>query len=229
MGVGRQPDGMAPGRQIVAVRVRVAKFESRVSLLSMHSRISGEEWDRRYEEGTTPWDKGYGAPPLAEFLDRRRVEGRVLVPGCGTGHDVRLLASRGALPVGLDISSAAITLARSFPPVGKEEFLLGDFLSGGCGEAAFDWVFEHTCFCAISPEEREAYAEAVWRALKPGGHFLAIFFVTIEDPEGPPFPVSHEEIERIFGPRFDTIESWIPSRSYPAREGREAMRLMRRK
>ena len=195
----------------------------------MHSRISGAEWDGRYEAGTTPWDKGYGAPPLAEFLDRSRVDGRVLVPGCGRGHDVRLLASHGAEPVGLDISALAIAQARTFPTVGNEEFREGDFLNGGCGKEAFDWVFEHTCFCAIHPEERGAYVEAVHRALKPAGHFLAIFFVTIEDPEGPPFPISEAEIDRLFQNRFETIESWVPGRSYPEREGREAMRLMRKK
>ena len=63
----------------------------------------------------------------------------------------------------------------------------------------FDWVWEHTCFCAISPSLRQAYARAVASALRPGGEFLAVFYL---DPgysspdEGPPFGVSKEELDK---------------------------------
>jgi len=90
-----------------------------------HSRY---DWKERYRVGDTPWDKGRPSPPLKSFLARRRVEGRVLVPGCGAGHDVRLLARAGAEAVGLDIVPQAIELARSYPPAGRESDCVGDFL-----------------------------------------------------------------------------------------------------
>jgi SAM-dependent methyltransferase len=94
---------------------------------------------------------------------------------------------------------------------------------------AFDGVFEHTCFCAIDPSQRPAYVEAVASALKPGGQFLAIFYL---DPgndspdEGPPFGVSIAELDRLFLPRFTLLREWLPQHAYPGREGREWLRLM---
>jgi SAM-dependent methyltransferase len=97
---------------------------------------------------------------------------------------------------------------------------------------AFDWVWEHTCFCAIDPSQRPAYVDAVASALKPGGHLLAVFYLDPgnEGPdEGPPFEVSIPELNRLFDARFDLVDEWLPQRTYPGREGREWMRVMRRR
>jgi SAM-dependent methyltransferase len=193
------------------------------------SRLSGSDWSRNYEDGNTPWDKGYGAPPLKEYLDRLPFTGRVLVPGCGRGHDVRLLAEQGAEAVGQDISTVATEMARAIKPVGNETYVTGDFLDPNTDLGSFDLVFEHTCLCAILPEERAAYVRAACGALKPGGNLLSIFYVKLEKSEGPPFPISTEEINKLFHPFFETLESWAPTQTYPVREGREQMRLMRKK
>jgi methyl halide transferase len=52
------------------------------------------DWESAYVLGETPWDKGFASPPLSWFLQLGQwlPAGRVLVPGCGRGHDVRLLA-----------------------------------------------------------------------------------------------------------------------------------------
>ena len=55
------------------------------------------DWNRRYEENDTPWDKGEAHPVLRDMLARDALSGRVLVPGCGAGHDVRELAAAAAL------------------------------------------------------------------------------------------------------------------------------------
>jgi len=96
----------------------------------------------------------------------------------------------------------------------------------------FDWVFEHTCFCAIDRSRRAAYVESTHMALKRGGQLLAIFYL---DPgndspdEGPPFEVSLGELDRLFLPRFELLREWLPARTYPGREGREWMRVFRRR
>ena len=53
------------------------------------------DWNNAYEENRMPWDKGAAAPPLLEYLERAEMKGRIFVPGCGLGHDVRALASTG--------------------------------------------------------------------------------------------------------------------------------------
>ena len=191
------------------------------------------DWNSAYENDDTPWDKGYAAPPLAEFLERQTIAGKVLVPGCGTGHDVRLLARQGAEVTGLDIAPGALRKAERFLAVGRERYVLGDFLlPDEKHRGVFDWVVEHTCLCAIEPKDREGYVQSLKRALKPGGQFLAVFFreVTNDAGEGPPHPISAKEIDRLFGKGFEFLESFTPRQTYPSRPvGCEEVRWMRRR
>ena len=187
------------------------------------------DWNSRYEAGDTPWEKGAAAPPLFEYLLTHRVPGSVLVPGCGYGHDVRLLAKHGAEPLGLDLAPSALVCAERFPRVGVESYFLGDLFDlDQSFRERFDTVFEHTCFCAIDPSLREEYVRVIHSTLRRQGMLLAIFYIEIEDPEGPPFPVSDEELNRLFDPYFKKLRRWIPSMAYPGRENREQMRLMRK-
>jgi SAM-dependent methyltransferase len=167
-----------------------------------------------------------------DFFAEHPIRGRVLVPGCGLGHDVRALAAAGAEAIGIDIAPSAVEAARKFPPAGRERYDMADlFALPPPLRGAFDWVWEHTCFCAIDPSMRTAYVEAVAGALAPGGHLLAIFYL---DPandhpdEGPPFEVSLAELDRLFLPRFTLVREWLPAHAYPGREGREWIRLMTR-
>ena len=69
------------------------------------------DWNRRYEENDTPWDKGEAHPVLRDMLAHDALSGRVLVPGCGSGHDVRELARHGLEVVGLDVAPLALERA----------------------------------------------------------------------------------------------------------------------
>lgn len=189
------------------------------------------DWNEAYIAGDTPWDKGYASPPLRDFLENHPISGRVLVPGCGTGHDVRALAARGADVVGLDIAASALRKAKEFPRSGRERYVRGDFLNPEASQfGAFDWLFEHTCLCALDPAHRVAYAQSVRRVLKPGGYFLAVFFREVDNYTGqsPPHPISGEAIDELFGSDFEQLESSIPENSYPSRPyGAEELRWMR--
>ncbi len=194
------------------------------------------DWESRYQTGDTPWDRGEPSPGLVGFLREQPLHGRVLVPGCGLGHDVRAIAAAGGGEtevVGLDIAPSALDAARHFPRVGNERYERGDFFAPPPEwHGAFDAVWEHTCFCAIDPSQREAYAASVAQVLKPGGLFLAIFYLDPDlDPgeSGPPFGVTPAELDRIFGDAFTRLREWTPARTYPGREGHERMRLFVRK
>lgn len=191
------------------------------------------DWNQAYLTGDTPWDKGEAAPALVAFLSRRSILGKVLVPGCGAGHDVRLLAGQGAEVVGLDIAAAGVSQAKSYERVGNESYICGDFLDmESCDGAAFDWVVEHTCLCALHPDERAAYAAAVAKALKSGGLFFGIFYRDVPgfDGEGPPYPIDNESLSALFGREFDLLEAYTPVAGYSSRPiGSEEVRLMRRR
>jgi len=191
------------------------------------------EWEERYNRGETPWEKGEPHAALVEFLRRNPVRGRVLVPGCGYGHDVRALAATADEVVGVDVAPSAIKSARRYPVVGGETYVLGDlFALPESWRGAFDWVCEHTCFCAIPLSRRKDYAEAVAGALRPGGRMLAVFFMNPDmDPgeSGPPFGVSTQELEELFSPFFTVESEWVPAKTYPGREGRELCRVLMRR
>lgn len=194
-----------------------------------------KDWNAHYENDDTPWDKGEAAPPLVEYLKGHSVAGSVLVPGFGAGHDVRLLAKQGADVLGLEIAEGAVRKAQSFECVADERYVVGDFLNlTDALHGQFDYVFEHTCLCALDLEQRETYAASVNQALKPGGHYLAIFYREVSDyhseADGPPHPISEEGIDALFGKQFMTLERFVPTMGYPSRPyGAEEVRLMRKK
>jgi hypothetical protein len=115
----------------------------------------------------------------------------------------------------------------ALPGRGTASFQLADFLRDP-PPFRFDWLFEHTLFCAIQPAERDDYVRAARRWLKPGGQYLAVNYMIVEDAEGPPFPTTRHELEGRFGLHFELIADWIP-RSYPNRTGRERMFWWRRR
>ena len=69
-------------------------------------------WEDRYQDGETHWDKGEATPCLLQWLESETASGltrgRVLVPGCGFGHDVRAWAEAGFEAHGLDIAPSAV-------------------------------------------------------------------------------------------------------------------------
>ena len=183
--------------------------------------MSGTNWEAQYQANDTPWDKGEPAPGLVDWLaaHARLPRGTVCVPGCGLGHDVRAWAAAGFSATGLDIAPSAVERARVLAGAATT-FRLGDFLADE-PDQQFDWVFEHTCFCAIQPDRRPDYVRAVLRWLKPDGQYLAVNYF-IPDQDGPPFGVNREEIWARFSPHFELREEWGP-RSYPNRTGLERM------
>jgi len=187
-------------------------------------------WESRYQAGDTQWEKGAPSPGLEDFLSAHpdMPRGCVAVPGCGTGHDVRAWARAGFEAWGFDFAPSAIALSEERTRAAglKAQFQQSDFLSDPPPQA-FDWIFEHTLFCAIEPRRRDDYVEAVLRWLKPDGQYLAVFYL-IPDKDGPPFGTAREEIERRFGPHFEKLADWVP-RSYPNRTGLEWMVWWRRR
>lgn len=196
-------------------------------------------WDGRYQSGDTPWDRGEAAPPLLELIGRNLMDppwggGPVLAPGCGLGHDVRAIAATGVAVTGLDLSPTAIRQAGEFPRIGREDYLVADLFETSWRPAdGYAAWWEHTCFCAIDPEDRPRYARAAAELIRPGGWLCGVFFLTPWDPgeqeQGPPFSATVEEITGLLDVWFTLEIAWVPELAYPGREGREWLAVFRRK
>lgn len=93
---------------------------------------------------------------------------RILDLGCGTGDLTDQIAQSGAKAEGLDLSAAMITRARAKYPTltfmqgNAEEFVAAQPYDAVFSNAALHWM-----------KNANAVAGAVWRALNPGGRFVA--------------------------------------------------------
>jgi len=183
---------------------------------------TGSWWDQRYLDGTDRWELGAPAPPLARFLKEQaqspQPPGRVLVPGCGRGHEAALLASLGFEVVGLDFSAEAVREARRLHggQAGGLTWVQADLLdaealdAAGLGSASCDGVLEHTCYCAIDPALRQAYRSTVARLLQPEGWLLGLFWCHGR-PGGPPYGSDADQLVADFTAAGFSQELWFPA------------------
>ncbi len=211
-------------------------------------------WEGLYAEGNDGWELREPSPALVAWLDgggrftisgglemapalppsadARRVPALppsadaplVAVPGCGRGHDARLLAQRGYQVVGFDFAEAAVKEARALAAAegSAARFERRDIFTLAADFAeAFDAVWEYTCFCAIDPARRADYVEVVRAILKPGGTLLGCFYPLREGGDGPPYPVALAEVEQLLAPGFRVEESRAPAASVERRHGLE--------
>jgi len=188
------------------------------------------DWQERYQTEDTPWDKGEPAPGLVDWLKKHTLDpdARILVPGCGRGHDASAWAKAGFDTTGMDLAEIALSDAREkYESLPNLAFFPGNFLDEKPQEP-YDLIFEHTLYCAIDPARREDYAKSLPNWLKPGGYFLAIHFIFPLDEEGPPFGASKDEIINRFQRNFTLRDDWKP-RHFEGRKNEEWMFLWQRK
>jgi len=152
---------------------------------------SPEFWELRYRAAVTPWDAGAVPARLREHVATRRPRGRVLVPGCGSGHDVRFLAEAGLDVEGIDFSRAALDAA--LPVLGPfaNRLRQADFFGPGI-EGPWALVYERAFLCALPRRLWNSWGKRVAQLVEPGG-LLAGFFYFDDGDRGPPFPLHDDE------------------------------------
>lgn len=190
---------------------------------------TAEYWDTIYresEENRPGWDLGAPNPELVWQLENavpELVPGRVLVPGCGYGHDLRLFAERGFEVTGVDLAPMAVAGARLLlEEAGVAGVVVeGDFFAIEPGEGAdFDYIYEYTCFCAIHPTRRREYAEQAARLLRRGGQLIGCFY-NHGNEGGPPFDTTAEAVRRAFEGLFEMRTLAFAQHSVDRRMGKE--------
>jgi SAM-dependent methyltransferase len=203
---------------------------------------AAKDWDSLYRANDTGWDLRGVTPPLQALLDRGFLatlglpkRPRVLVPGCGRGHDVRALAAAGCDVTGVDISPTACAELRSLLALNRVEarVLCRDLL-GLLPELAgsIDLVYEYTCFCAIPIHLRPAYAAAMAGVLAEGGMWLGLVYPMRPENAGkggPPFLVTEPDLRETLGRHFVLDEGFEPQQSTERRRGAERWFLGRKR
>ena len=190
-----------------------------------------KDWQRHYEENDLGWELGQVAPPFVKLWQEEKLPlGKVLVPGCGRGHEVVFLAENGFDVTAIDFSSGAVTYLKNALKKRNLEgrILHQDFFSlDESHEGVYDLVLEQTFFCAISPKQRRDYVLNVSRILKPGGILVGLFYHT-DKQGGPPYNTTRENIETHFSENFEIQELDKTSLSSEQRKDKEWLGILKK-
>ncbi|MCK5729237.1 MAG: methyltransferase domain-containing protein [Methylococcales bacterium] len=165
---------------------------------------NSNEWENRYQQGQTGWDRGEASPNLKYWLERNHLKPcRILVPACGNGHEVLTLAEKGFDVVAIDIAPTAIeNLGKALTIKHlSAELIQTDFFTWEC-ERPFDAIYEQTSLCALNPNEWQRYENCLYNWLKPKGTLFAQFMQT-KLANNPPFHCGVAEMADLF-----TTDRW---------------------
>ncbi len=153
-------------------------------------------WDELYINKTTGWDLKKPNPVWVDIINKQEFiqPCKLLVTGCGYGHDAIFAAKSGFDVTAVDFSKYAVSKAKESAE--KENvnvkftadnlFTLGEEFTEN-----FDVVYEYTTYCAINPERREEYLAKICSFIKPGGRLIAILFPVDGREGGPPFNIDY--------------------------------------
>jgi len=178
-------------------------------------------WTNIYQTETPGWEQGRESVVLPHVLPQLKLNKcRVLVLGAGSGHDAAYFAKQGHFVTAVDFSEeAAARMEKNYPGqfrvLKSDIFKLPENLTG-----QFDLIFEHTLYCAISPERRNGLVKVWKRMLSPGGNLLGVFFVH-QKRVGPPFGGSEWEVRERLKASFDFLFWTRWRQSIETRKARE--------
>lgn len=207
-----------------------AREALRTHFLNKPTAEHAGHWDALWQKQVVPWDRKFPNPALVDLLnDKTSIVGqpvsrdgkrkRALVPGCGRGYDVLLLASYGYDAYGLDASKTALEACKKLEKEegevqysakdadqgkGRTKFLFGDFFGDDWFQDAdgghFDFIYDYTFLCALPPQLRPAWAKRQSELLTSDGRLVCLEFPTSKPPStgGPPFGLSSSLYVELF-------------------------------
>jgi len=164
-----------------------------------HNKASA--WfDGLYEENkesqeNIPWARQAVNPLLQSYLDEEAVhQGKALVIGCGLGDDAMALVEAGYAVTAIDVSQTALDLAKERFPDANITFKKQDIFEY---DAQFDFVFEAFTIQSLPVAFREKMITAVANTVAKGAKLLLVAHKREEEFEGPPWPLTQEEVDRF--------------------------------
>lgn len=163
------------------------------------SHDKARHWNEQYLAGTTGWDRGEASPALKGWLEHGQLQPcRILIPGCGYGHEAVALARRGFDVTALDIAPAPLErLEMELREAGVTANLVQADALDWKAAPAFDAIYEQTCLCALDPAHWAEYEAQLHAWLKPGGKLFALFMQTGRA-GGPPYHCALPDMRALF-------------------------------
>lgn len=188
------------------------------------------DWERRYREGTTGWERHGLNPALLAWREAGVLAPcRILVPGGGRSLEPLALAETGFDVTVVDAAQSAVAIQRAhferLKLAARAE--MADLFTWE-PDRPFDAVYDQACLCALPPAMWPDYVHRLHRWLLPGAR-LFILFMQTDGSAGPPFDCDSEAMRALFGPPAWTWPDSLPERiPHPSGRGVEQPALLRR-
>ncbi len=163
-------------------------------------------WTQRWHAGKIPWDLGGVPPNLVSFLTKNPAPTRVLIPGCGSGYEVRAFHGMGHDVTAIDFSATAVAHARELlGPLG-DKVIQGNFFKHDFGDRRYGLIYERGFLCSLPPARWPDYAARMAGLLWPGGRLVGLFLYG-QEPEPPLFPLTDETAQALLGRFFRLVKT----------------------
>ena len=177
-------------------------------------------WHKKWSDGKIGFHQAEINPYLQSYWQRMGLEGdgKVFVPLCGKSSDMLWLREQGHEVLGVELNASACEAFFSENDAEPVKVEGGDFTSYSidgidvlCGDffnltqeqlSGVTAVYDRAALIALPKEMRSKYVDHLRAILSPA---VKMLLVTLEFDEesGPPFSVSADEVEALFGERFE--------------------------
>ncbi|MEC9372355.1 MAG: class I SAM-dependent methyltransferase [Planctomycetota bacterium] len=178
------------------------------STLDVASTFSRIYTEAKGDPARLPWPCSGASPSLIPWLNVEapclvRPGGRVIVIGCGLGHDAIELVNRGFDVTAIDCCPDAIEWAKTLHPDHADRFQVADVMNPPSRLLRrFDLAVEISAIDSVPPEAREEMARAMADLLGPHATLLSISQRRTEgdsgDGSGPCWPMTPDELIETF-------------------------------
>ena len=193
---------------------------------SSRDPLSPQFWDERFERDFTPWERGGVSLALRRFVAASERPLSVLIPGCGSAHELTLMCEAGWDATAIDFSPEAVARARALAGPWAERIAQADFFAYAPARP-LDLVYEQAFFCAL-PRARRPDVARRWAGLLGQGGLLAGYFYFDEAAKGPPFGIARAELDALLAPAFECVVDEAVEDSIPVFAGKERWMVWRR-
>lgn len=189
-----------------------------------------EFWNSRYLKDDTPWDFEGVPADLRTFLKKKAKGAKVLIPGCGSGHEITAFAEAGYEVTALDFAPFAVERARRMVgPALADRVILGDFFQYDFPSETFDVIYERSFVCSFPPDRRHAYRDRMAQLLKYRGLLIGYYYYNKPVlSEGPPYGFAWSTADDLFAQYFLLVKDDPVNDSLPLFAGRERWQERRR-
>ncbi|WP_414621199.1 class I SAM-dependent methyltransferase [Calothrix sp. CCY 0018] len=180
-----------------------------------------------------PWANMTANAYLKDWLNQHPQFGKnlsskikALVVGCGLGDDAEILAEKGFDVTAFDISPTAIDWCKQRFPDSSVNYVVADLFDANLTkkwQRNFNFVFEARTIQSLPLQVREQVMAAIAQFVAEEGTLLVVTVTrdTPEEPSGPPYPLSLEEIDYFLKLGLEEIQR----NSYSEKNNRFPQRL----